>query len=416
MSDKYTRSQIKQRFGVVLAPDETPLQVYTRYGIVFIRSLLISLALLAPVGGIAWWIFRPTFSGQSVRWPLIPTAVYVLGVLAYLYYKFADWRNDALILTDQRLIYIEQTILLAQNQREAALSKVQDIRFAVKGVVATVFDYGNIHIETAARGTDIAFGPIRRPQRAQQQIMERVQDLRVDTTAQLMRQTLLHRLYPDEEPAPELPVLIGEEAEIRFKARRHLPFLPPNPLLEGDTITWHKHGYFLFLRIFRGILLLGFLIGITFLFRFLSNALKNMFLPWFFWALAMLGVIVYLVIQYQLWMGDIYMATSDRLHDIYRSPFGILGESRRSAPLERIQNISYDKPGLIPNLLNYGDVRIQTAGEEDLTFDHVPRPEEVQSEIYRRQEIARLRQQQREREEIADWLLTYHQIDRDILD
>jgi uncharacterized membrane protein YdbT with pleckstrin-like domain len=415
MSDEYTRSKIKKRFNVALAPDETPLQVYTRYGIVFLRSLLIALVLLMPAGVAALFRFLlvdPTPFDQPARWPLILIGINVLVALAYLSYKFADWRNDALILTDQRLIYIEQTILLAQKQRETALGKVQNIRFIAQGLVARIFDYGNIYIETAARGSDIWFGPIHHADQAQREIMARVQGLRVDTSAQLMRQTLLHRLYPDQEDPPDLPVLAGEELGAKFQGRFHLPFLPPNPLLEGDSITWHKHGYFLFLRIFRALILLGLLGGAIFLLR-LPGVPSVFWLPW---VLAVLGAIGYLVVQYQLWMGDIYVATSDRLHDIYRTPFGLLGESRRSAPLERIQNISYDKPGLIPNLLNFGDVRIQTAGEEDLTFDRVPRPEEVQSEIYRRQEIARLRQQQREREEIADWLLTYHQIDRDILD
>jgi uncharacterized membrane protein YdbT with pleckstrin-like domain len=408
MSAKYTPTQIQQRFGVLLAPDEMPLQVYTRYGIVFVRSLLISLGLLVPAGLVVWWVFRPITFGRPNLWPLVPTGAYVLGVLGYLYYKFADWRNDALIMTDQRLIHIEQTILLSQNQREAALNKVQNIRSAVQGLVARLFSYGDIRIETAARGSDISFGPIRYPDRAQREIMGRVQSLRADTSAQLMRQTLLHRLDPEHNPPPEIPVLAEEELGIRFEGRFHLPFLPPNPLLEGDAITWHKHGYFLFLRIGRAILVLGMLAGAGYL---LATKAPTSLL-WILWAMAVLAALGYLVVQYQLWLGDIYVATSDRLHDIYRTPFGLFGESRRSALLERIQNISYVKPGLIPNLLNYGNVRIQTAGAEDLTFDRVPRPDEVQSEIYRRQEIMRLRQQQRERDEIANWLVTYRQVDR----
>lgn len=406
MSANYTRTQIHRRFGVQLAPDETPLAAYTRYGVVFVRSLLIALGLLVPAGLLVWWVFRPTPFGGTDRWPLIPAAAYVLGVFLYLLYKYVDWRNDALILTDQRLIYIEQTVLFSQNQREAALGKVQNIRFVVPGFAARILDYGYFQIETAARGSDISFGPIRHPDAAQREIMGRVQSLRADTTAQLMRQTLLHRL-DERNPAPEIPALAGEELGQHFRDHFHLPMLPPNPQLEGDTITWHKHGYFLLLRLTRALVLLGALIGLAFLLTFLG--LPSWF--WIPWTLGLLAAIGYLVVQYQLWMGDVYVATCDRLHDIYRTPFGLFGESRRSAPLERIQNISYVKPGLISNLLNFGDVRIQTAGAEDLTWNRIPHPDEVQSEIYRRQEIARLRLQQRERDEIADWLVTYRQID-----
>jgi uncharacterized membrane protein YdbT with pleckstrin-like domain len=408
MTSEYTRQLIQHRFGVELAPDETPLQVYTRYGIVFVGSVIVFLVLLVPVGLLLWWLIRPAQFGQPDLWPLIPAGAYVLGALIYLYYRWVDWRNDALIMTDQRLIYIEQTILLAQSQREAALSKVQNIRFVVPGLVARLFDYGNMQIETAARGSDISFGPIQHPDQAQKDIMERVQSIRAETSAQLMQQTLLHRLDPDHNPPPDLPILAGENLGQRFRNRFHLPFLPSNPQVEGESITWHKHGYFLFLRIARALLLLG-VLAVAALALY---TLKAVILLWILWSLGALIGVGYLVVQYAIWLGDVYVVTADRLHDIYRSPFGLFGESRRSALLERIQNISFAKPGLIPNLLNFGDVRIQTAGAEDLTFLCVPRPDEVQSEIYRRQEISRLRQQQRERDQIADWLATYRQIDR----
>jgi uncharacterized membrane protein YdbT with pleckstrin-like domain len=407
MSTQLTREEVRQRFSVELAPDEQPLRTYTRYGIVFLSSLAVFVLLLVPVGLLLWWLFHPTPFTRPDLWPLLPAGVYVVGALLYLLYKYTDWRNDSLIMTDQRLIRIEQTILLAQNQRETALSKVQNVRFAVRGLVAHLLDYGYMQIETAARGSDISFGPLRHPDAAQKEIMARVQSIRDETSTQLMQQTLLHRLDPEHSPPPELPSLSGEQLGQRFRDRLHLPFLPSNPLVEGETITWHKHGYFLFLRIVRSLLLLAALAAIA----YLLNALKAPGLLWGLWAVGVVIGLGYLVVQYAIWLGDIYVVTADRLHDIYRTPFGLFGESRRSALLERIQNISYDKPGLIPNLLSFGDVRIQTAGAEDLTFLCVPRPEEVQSEIYRRQELSRLRQQQRDREQIAEWLLTYRRID-----
>ncbi len=408
MSEQFTREYIQQRFNVQLAPDEQVLRAYTRYGIVFLGSLIVFLVLLVPAGFLAWWIFNPSPYNRLDRWLLAPLAAYLLGLLAFIIYCYIDWRNDALILTDQRLIYIEQTLLFSQAQREAALSKVQNVRYAVHGFIPNLLNFGNIQVETAARGTDISFGPIRRPQNAQRDIIAQVEGQRAATSAQLMRQTLLHRLDPSN-PEPKIPGLDTEELGQRFAGRFHLPFLPPNPIVAGPTITWHKHGYFLLLRIARSLTILAVLAIAAVLFALYG--VPPLF--WGVWAVFLLAGLVYLIFQYQIWMGDVYIVTADRLHDVYRSPFGLFGESRRSAMLERIQNISYTKPGLLANLLNFGDVRIQTAGAEDLTFNRVPHPDQVQGEIYRRQELYRLRQQQREREQIAEWLVTYRQIDQD---
>ena len=257
MSVPPTRESIQQRFGVQLAPDEDPLQVYTRYGIVFLSNLLVFLVLLVPAGFLGWWIFHPNPYNRLDRWLLAPLVVYLVWIVAFILYRYVDWRNDALILTNQRLVHVEQTLLFSQMQREAALGKVQNVRFAIRGFVPRILDFGSLQIETAARGSDISFSPIRRPQSAQRDIMARVEGLRAETSAQLMRQTLLHRLDPEHNPPPQSPALTGESLGQHFASRLHLPLLPPNPIVAVENITWHKHGYFLFLRILRALALLA---------------------------------------------------------------------------------------------------------------------------------------------------------------
>ena len=135
---------------------------------------------------------------------------------------------------------------------------------------------------------------------------------------------------------------------------------------------------------------------------------------WIIWGVGIVVSLGFLVVRYQLWKGDIYVVTADSLHDIYRTPWCLFGESRRSASLERIQNISFNKPGMLANVMNFGDIRIETAGAEDFSFHGLPQPLEVQGEIYRRQELFRLRREQRQREDFADWLATYREVDHEI--
>jgi len=403
-----TVGEIRQRFGVELGPDEKPLCYYTRHGIVLVRRTMGVILALIPLGVLAWSFTLPT---PPIPFGLeigIVAVVYLAIVLAVLYYFYNDWRNDALILTDQRLIHIELVILISQAQRETVLRNVQNVRMDVPGFLARLLGYGTIEIETAARGTDIFFGPISQPRAVQQEIMQQVRAIQADRSARLMQETLLYRLDPDRYSRPRQPFgPADDEGQGTPRRQIHLPFLPPNPLIEGETITWHKHGFFLLYRLFRPILVLAILVG----FAFLLSYLKAATLLWVLWGGGILYGLGYLVWSYQVWKGDVYVLTADSFHDIYRTPFGLFGESRRSAGLERIQNISSRKPGLLANLLNYGNVLIQTAGEEDFTFNRVPRPEQVQRDIYRHQEIHRLRQEQRERDQIADWLVTFRKLD-----
>lgn len=403
-----TSQYVAHRFGVELAPNETPLHAYGRSWIFLARRMAwLSLALIPPLFYI-WGLARGSI--QSISLPMaIAGAIYLLVVAGIGYYIYRDWYNDALILTDQRLIYVEQVLLFSQRQQEVLLRNVQNVTYNIRGLVARLFNYGQIQIETAARRSDIAFGPIHRPKEAQDKIMEQVRSLRTETSRKLMEETILWRLGLG--PEPEVPGLAELEKESPRWSRWSIgELILPNPRVEGDTITWYKHWYFLVGRLFLPTVFLAVLVIVAF-FMPTWNAPPLLWLVWTGGVLVTLGV---MVVRYQLWKGDIYVVTADSLHDIYRSPWGLFGETRRSTGLERIQNISFTKPSLLANIMDFGDIRIETAGAGDFSFLGLPRPLEVQKEIYRRQEIFRQRQEQRARAELADWLAAYRKVDHRI--
>lgn len=51
-------------------------------------------------------------------------------------------------------------------------------------------------------------------------------------------------------------------------------------------------------------------------------------------------------------------------------------------PLSKINNVSFDVPAM-GRFLNYGSLRIESAGEGDLVIDDVPNVEVIQREVYR---------------------------------
>ncbi len=396
-----TPEEIQDRFNVQLTPGEVPLNFYVRHWMSLAPRASWLLVGLVVAVVLAWLlVFRRNAGLFSLEGIVLSIVFLVLVFMGFYYYT--DWRNDALILTDLRLIHVEQVLYFSQQQRDADLDKVQNVNSSVRGLLARLLDYGMLWIETSARGEDITFGPTHRPRAAAQEIQSRIQAIRAEVSAQLMRETLQHRLGLRKDP-PQIPALAKPPAADVGKT--WLP-LPPNPMIEGETIIWHKHYFFLFKRLLGPLLLAVPLAAAAYGLFFFQLALWT----WVLWVFFALLVILLLVVQYQLWKGDIYVVTGDTLLDIYRSPWGLFGESRRTTGLGRIQNITSSKPGILALLLNYGNVRIRTAAEEDFSFDLVPRPEEVQREITRKQERFTQRQEQRRREEMADWLAAFREL------
>ena len=80
-------------------------------------------------------------------------------------------------------------------------------------------------------------------------------------------------------------------------------------------------------------------------------------------------------------------------------------------------NVSYDRPGILANIFNYGTVTIESGGETGrLTFDGVGNPLSVQQEIFLRLEQHFERREDEEAQhrqrEVADWITAYDDITR----
>lgn len=84
--------------------------------------------------------------------------------------------------------------------------------------------------------------------------------------------------------------------------------------------------------------------------------------------------------EYALWYYDIFVVTNRRLLDFAKKPF--IYERRDEAQLSRVQDIRVDFPGPISLLLDFGNVRISTAGTRGvIIFRMVPQPRQVQTRL-----------------------------------
>ncbi|MDO8512296.1 MAG: PH domain-containing protein [bacterium] len=78
---------------------------------------------------------------------------------------------------------------------------------------------------------------------------------------------------------------------------------------------------------------------------------------------------------------DVWIVTSERIIDILQISLfrHVVAEQR----IVRVQDVTSTVQGILPTFLNYGNVNIQTAGEQErFVFEQVPNPEGVKRIIF----------------------------------
>jgi hypothetical protein len=110
------------------------------------------------------FLFPPLFAGE---FPLIPkfaprvitltTVIWYLISLMFVFENFLNWYFNVSIVSNKRIIDIDFSWPLYRNVSECELDRVQDVGYVMIGLGSTVFNYGNILVQTASEITQFVF-------------------------------------------------------------------------------------------------------------------------------------------------------------------------------------------------------------------------------------------------------------------
>ena len=87
---------------------------------------------------------------------------------------FVAWTHyflDVWIVTDRRIIDIDQKSLFVREVSTLRIEKIQDVTMEIKGIVATVLDFGDITVQTAAEKREFLMKDIARPGHVKSRIL-----------------------------------------------------------------------------------------------------------------------------------------------------------------------------------------------------------------------------------------------------
>lgn len=141
-------------------PEEKIILLLRAHPIVNLKWILISLAMLFVPGIVR---FFGMFSTFPVGFELVITLAWYLFVLAYSLESFLGWYFNVYIVTDSRVVDVDFYNLIYKQVSGANLSKIQDVTYSIGGVARTIFNYGDVFIQTAAEVSEFDFLAVPKP-------------------------------------------------------------------------------------------------------------------------------------------------------------------------------------------------------------------------------------------------------------
>lgn len=107
----------------------------------------------------------------SPLYTLLASAYYII-IIVFFYVHCMDFYLDVLILTNDRLIDVDQHSLFSRTISEMDLFQVQDVSTDIKGVFPTMFNYGTVHIQNASLQTKFTITQARNPDKLREVILD----------------------------------------------------------------------------------------------------------------------------------------------------------------------------------------------------------------------------------------------------
>lgn len=157
-------------------PGENVVFSLRRHPFTFLKPVgLFAVMLLLPfaardflLGGVMPGLGNPLFEAGVV----LLASAYFLAVFLIFLTQFTDYYLDIDIVTNDRIIDIEQTSLFGRSVSELDLSRIQDVHSEVKGIIPTLFGYGTVKIQTAGEDKNFVFKQVSNPHVVRQRILE----------------------------------------------------------------------------------------------------------------------------------------------------------------------------------------------------------------------------------------------------
>jgi len=151
--------------------EENGTITYRKHFFVMLAQIAIPLTFLIALLVIIIIVPQP-----SVRTILSFVMLFDFG---WLVWQLEDWRNDTFQVTDRFVIDIDRRPFgFSESRKQAELANIQNATSSKPGLLAVLFNYGSVIIDTAGAKADIVFENVANPNRVKSDIFQRQETFR----------------------------------------------------------------------------------------------------------------------------------------------------------------------------------------------------------------------------------------------
>lgn len=143
--------------------------------ILFKRAMLFILLIILPLIFFYLMVITdPALLLGTISYPLIVlgTSAYYLFIWLFFFFSFIDYYLDVWIITNERIIDIQQRGFFSRVIAEQKLFRIQDVTSEVNGFIPTMLRYGDCHIQTAGTKQRFFFHEVPNPDKIRDNIIK----------------------------------------------------------------------------------------------------------------------------------------------------------------------------------------------------------------------------------------------------
>lgn len=116
--------------------------------------LIIFLFTVPIVFGVVLWFRMPSvFEGSLLNVLVILTTVYYLVIISFSFTVWINYYYDVFAITDQEIVDIKQEGVFGRKINKVSILRIQDVSSQVRGILPTLFNYGNVVAESAGENS-----------------------------------------------------------------------------------------------------------------------------------------------------------------------------------------------------------------------------------------------------------------------
>lgn len=130
---------------------------------------------------------------------VLAASLYYLFITLFFFADLVGYHLDVWVVTDQRIVSMEQLGLFDRVVSQQPIQKVQDVTHEVKGQMPTLFGFGNVRVQTAGEEEHFVFEDVPHPDQVAKLILQTHEE---SIRAHDERRVEMYQNIPPIEPPP----------------------------------------------------------------------------------------------------------------------------------------------------------------------------------------------------------------------